>query len=296
MRRGVVMIMTLALIMMLTLAVLKSTTITQKYITDMSDTMFFAQFNRTFLDMGVIVEELGREIKDEDMFAVSLKMPLIISDEKSKIEGILRLSSAASKFNINQLIDKDNNSTINQTLYDTIYSITREYQLSDGLFFMSLLLDTLDNDKEERAFESEFTYLENSTLSDGAILNQKAFKKIQDFYAKARSDGNIYKIPWDKIIAFSGEKIDYNYLTSKIKAILDENYGINEPYDDSLIKNDDDLSLNDEQKKVMKDLNIKYYVPIYLCDFEFHFLDKSMNIVFKYNLQTRRMSNIETTF
>ncbi len=292
-KKGVIMIITLAFIMSLTLLVLRNATTTDKYLKDVGNSLFYAQFNRSFLDMTVAIKKLSKQIKDADTLAFALKIPIIISDKKSNMQAFLKLNHGAKKFNINKLIK---NGKINQPLYDLIYSIMNNYDISDSPFFMSLLLDAIDADNKQRVYGSEFTHLEDTTLSDGGVMNYHGFKKILDYYAAFQNDGNIYKIPWSEIISFSGKKIDYNYLSPLVKASLEQNYGISEFNKNSLIYKDKDLSLTREQKDVLKTLDIDYYVPVILCNFEFHFEDKQAHVVFFYDLQSKRISGIETIF
>ncbi len=292
-KKGVVMVITLALIMALTLLILKNMTTTEKYLSDVSKSVFYAQLNRSFLDMNSVLKGLDKHIKDSDSFSLALKMPIIIKDKKSGIKAILKLNSGSGKFNINNLLVENK---INESLYELIYSILTDYDVVDGGFFMTLLLDTIDSDDEQRAYGSEFSYLQGAKLSDGGILNMRDFNKILNYYAKSQKDENIYKIPWEKFIKFSGDEVDYNYLDEQIKANLEQNYGITNLNENSIIYKDEDLSLNKEQKKLFKSLNIGYYVPIFLCDFEFHFSNKKANISFYYDLNTKRISDIETIF
>ncbi len=296
MKKGIVMIMALSLIMVLTLAILKSTTTTENYLNDMSDTVFNAQFNRTFLDMTSIIKNATSSIKDSDAFSFLVQMPLVISDDKTSLQGVMTLSSAGGKFNINNLINEDENQTVNQPLYDLFSSIASNYHVSDSVLLMSIILDTIDKDNEERSFGSELSYQDNSKISDGGIPNKVAFKMILDAYAKQARDENAYSIPWNDFISYNGKKIDYNYINSKIKAILEKDYGINIPYNNSLIKKDDDLSLDDEQKQIFKNLGIRYYVPRLTCNFKFFYMDKEAEIDFIYDLETKRISSIETIF
>ncbi len=296
MKRGVVMIMTLALVLLLSLVVLRSTTTTENYLSKMNDAMFNVQFNRTFLDMTDMIKTTTSQIKSADMFAILLKMPIVISDDKSGLGGVLRLNSGAGKININNLLNKDENSTINQTLYEVFESLLRDYQVSDSRFFMSLVLDLIDEDKEQRSYGSELAHVEGASVWDGGITNKKAFEKILNAYMKNTSDFRIYKVPWDKIIRFNGEKIDYNYLNSTIKAILERDYGINTLRSDELIKSDEDLMLSNAQKSILSDLHVQYYVPVLDCNFNFSYLNNNMSIDFVYDLEKRRISNIETIF
>lgn len=293
-RNGVVMIITLVLVMVLTLAILKSTTITQKYFHDITNAQFMVQFNRTFLDITKVISETTKEIKDAKMLSYIIKMPIIISDDKSELQGVLRINSGADTLNINRLLDA--NGTINQPMYDILYSALTDYRLNDTLFFMALILDALDKDNKERVIDSEFTHKEDARMSDGQTLTKNGFNELLKVYAALRYDGKVYKIPWNKLIRFYGEEMDYNYVSKNIKEILQREYGINSPYDDSLIKSDEDLSLNQEQKNLFKALGIKYYVPNLKCDFEFIYKKKSVNAEFTYHIQKKRIENIETIF
>ncbi len=297
MKKGVVMLVTLALVMLLTLVVLRSTTTTENYLFATTDAMYDAQFNRTFLDMTGIIKDATKTIKDEDMFSALLEMPIIISDEKSGLDGILSLSSAAGKININHILDQDaNTSSTNQVLYDVLYSLMMDHQVADGSLFLSLVLDLVDNDTSARVYGSEIAHEIGSSVWDGGITNKKAFEKILEYYVKITADSNIYNVPWDKIISFNGKKIDYNYLNSHIKAVLERDYDISIPYDDSLVKKDSDLSLSKEQKDVLKALRVEYYVPRLACSFNFTYMNKNRSIDFIYDLERRRISNIETIF
>lgn len=297
MRKGVVMIMTLALILALTLAVLRSTTTTEKYLKNMSDTVFYTQLNRTFLDIFAIVKKMTSKVSDASSLKMLLSMPLVVSDEDSGLEGVLRLESDAGKFNINSLIDT--NGSINQTFYDYIYATLKDHEVVDSLGFMNLLLDTIDKDSEARTNGSEFTHTSVVKMTDGGIPNKKAFKIIEDFYATNNRDSNIYKVPWDKIITYTGEKVDYNYLTDENKKILEQEHDVKFADNDDnykVVESADDLDLDDDQKKVFKALKIDYYVPRVACEFEFHYLDRSANINFDYNIIKKGMTKIETIF
>lgn len=297
MRKGVVLLITLSLVMMLSFIIIKSTTITQSYLKNLNHTLFYAQFNRSFLDIFSALKKRSSQIENAEAFKILLSIPIIFSDKKSGIDGMMELSSGADVFNINSLLNADQNNSINQDLYDVIYTTLLKYEVADSMSFMNLLLDTIDKDANEREYNSEIAYAIDAKLRDGGIENKKAFSYLLDFYAKEHKDTNIYKVPWSKIIGFSEAESDYNYLTKEIKEILYENYGISDTsLMSSLASKDEDLSLNEEQKSLLKSLNISYYVPILKCNFRFFYMDEYQQIAFRYDLKTKRVSDIETTF
>lgn len=291
MRKGVVMLMAMALIMMLSLIVIRSTSVSDGYLKSMNEALFFAQFNRSFLDITKIISAQTANIKNAYELEIALKVPLVIHDEKSDIKSILRVNSAANKFNINLLLDK--NGTINKTFYDFVYDSLSQYQLNDINYFLAIVLDTIDKDDESREFQSEFTHLQNAKMLDGGIINKKAFEKVLEYYAKVTHDDKIFSIPWDEFIGFSGNDVDYNYLSKFSKELLSKFYSIS-VQSGKIIEDDNDL--DEEQKAIFKALHVKYYVPILLCDIEFAYAKQNMNIKFKYDIKSKRVSEIESIF
>ncbi len=294
MRKAVVMIMTLALLMVLSLMVLRSSTVTESYLSDMSENVYNAQLNRTFLDMTKLIRNSTTSIKDQEAFALVLKVPFAFFDEKSDIKVVLSLSSAAGKLNINKIFFEDGR--VNEIFYDLLYSFMRDYELSDPLFLLSLILDMVDDDSKERAFGSEIAHSENPSIKDGGITNKKAFEKILKHYAKSSHDANAFKPPWYEVITFSGDSVDFNYLNGKIKTILQRDYDISPSTNKELIEGKDDLFLSKAQSKILDALDVRYYVPRLLCEMDFAYMDRSQSIRFIYDLETRRISGIETIF
>jgi len=161
----------------------------------------------------------------------------------------ITISPVFDKININEIALKKTKPFIKQYLLN----ILSTYNIKDPEYFIDLILDTIDSDKEERNAYSEIKLIDPS-FPNGKIYSFKHFKKILKFYAHERRDEDIFKIPWKKLIYFGDKKIypiDCKRINKNIATFLGlvfEEYSCKEilNYDENkkLIKNLDIISFN----------------------------------------------------
>ena len=280
--------------MLLSLAILKSANVTEKYFYGVNQTIFFAQKNRFFLDVVKILETKLEEVDSAESFSQIVGMPILLRDDQSDLEGSLNLNSGATLLDINNLVDDEGQ--INQPFYDFLERVLMEYSLRDMHFFLITLVDALDADDEPRVFESELAN-ENPRFKDGEIASYSAFRSILDYYAKIRDDRVIYDVPWEDIIGFKKSKTDINYITPRLRNYLETFYGFNFHFnEDDIIKDQETLESLVFDTSVLDALGITYYVPLLTCKMEFSIMERTMQINFNYDLHTKRVGAIETTF
>lgn len=293
MKKGVVLLSVILLITALSVIILKGISISENFLKQSSKSLFLSQGNKTFLDTISFLKQNTQMIKDAKSFKLIEGLPIIIDDSKNDFQIKLTLKSAANRLNINNLLK--NHSRVNQNFYDFLRYILMKNEISDANFFLSVLLDVLDKDDDERAYESEFNIREKKAV-DGRIHSLVQFKMILDYYVKKTQDAQIYNIEWEKIIAFEEIKADYNYLNDTILFYLSEFYGINTTKKDELVNSYEELYLDDEDKKAFKDLNIEFYVPVFDCDLLLIQGEAQMNVKFHYNIPEKKVYKIETIF
>lgn len=293
MKKGVVLLSVILLITALSVIILKGISISENFLKQSSKSLFLSQGNKTFLDTISFLKQNTQMIKDAKSFKLIEGLPIIIDDSKNDFQIKLTLKSAANRLNINNLLK--NHSRVNQNFYDFLRYILMKNEISDANFFLSVLLDVLDKDDDERAYESEFNIREKKAV-DGRIHSLVQFKMILDYYVKKTQDAQIYNIEWEKIIAFEEIKADYNYLNDTILFYLSEFYGINTTKKDELVNSYEELYLDDEDKKAFKDLNIEFYVPVFDCDLLLIQGEAQMNVKFHYDIPEKKVYKIETIF
>lgn len=293
MRKAVVLLSVVLLISALSVIILKGISISEQFITQSSKSLFLSQGNKTFLDSIAFLKQNTQMIKDAKTFKLIEGLPIVIDDAKNDFQIKLSLNSAATRLNINNLLKDD--SKVNQTFYDLLSYILMKKEVRDTNFFLSILLDVLDKDENERTYESEFNRREKKAI-DGKISSYTQFKMILDYYVQKTQDAQIYNVEWEKIISYDEAKADYNYLNDTILFYLSEFYGINTEKKDELVNSYEDLYLDDEDKKAFKDLKIDFYVPVFACDLLLIQGEASMNIKFHYDIQDKRVYKIETIF
>lgn len=293
MKKGVVLLSVILLITALSVIILKGISISENFLKQSSKSLFLSQGNKTFLDTISFLKQNTQMIKDAKSFKLIEGLPIIIDDSKNDFQIKLTLKSAANRLNINNLLKE--HSRVNQNFYDFLRYILMKKEIRDANFFLSVLLDVLDKDDDERAYESEFNVREKKAV-DGRINSLAQFKMILDYYVKKTQDAQIYNIEWEKIITFEEIKADYNYLNDTILFYLSEFYGINTTKKDELVNSYEELYLDEDEKKAFKDLNIEFYVPVFDCDLLLIQGEAQMNVKFHYDIPDKKVYKIETIF
>ena len=210
-RKGIVLLVTIMLLLLLLGVMnifLKSTKETQ------DDVTYIFALQQTNLVMHNISEYI-REMKlDEQSIFYGSKMsfPLEIGDALVT----LKLDSAQKKININSFI----RATITDNLVaDRFLTLLSNYSIQNPSFFLAILQDTLDEDKENRNGESEIV-LSYPTFRNKQIYNLKQLEQIKDYYYFKTGDRKIYDFSMNDVFSFYNGTIDMNFISSDILRLL----------------------------------------------------------------------------
>lgn len=292
MKKGIILLSVLMLISVLSLIILQSTSISEKFLKRNSKALFLTQLNKTFLDINGFLKLISPMIKNPDIFDMMLKAPLIIHEKQSDININMFFEPITNTLNINHIYKNDK---INQEMYDFLYLVLQKYDIRDSYFFINILLDTLDKDDEERVYESEIIK-KNNFFQNGENMDKKTFDYILNYYAVKRNDSRIFQINFEKYFNFSTPKSDFNYLNSEIKEILWQNYSIYFPTDNKIIKSFDELSMNDDDKQKLKNLDIDFNIYLLKSNLTFFYLNQSAKISQIYDIKNKKVTDIELFF
>jgi len=265
---------------------------------NVSKKQFIIQSNVFFRDLKGILKNNVSDINSSEELEFLVNYPIQIDNEDNDISISITFSSDSSKVNINQILDA--NQTIKQHYVESLDFALASFNVIDRAFFTALILDTIDTDEEERIFGSEIV-LQEQFFKNGKIENFDHFDQIVNYYKQTREDAQIDKVPWTQIIAFNGNKIDFNHISQ------DALWFILKRYDREFLKevtvdrldiysSFDELFFNEEDKKNLQDFKVDFFSPKVVCKALVRQANQSGELLFSYNLNTKEVSNIEFSY
>ncbi|MDR0408464.1 MAG: hypothetical protein LBH45_06095 [Campylobacteraceae bacterium] len=292
-RKGIVLLTTVGLILMLSLLILKSIDVSQKYFERANDRSLFVQLNRSFLDILAILQKNSQNVKDAQSLSTIVGLPIILNTDSGDINVMIEIASAGSVININNLILSNND--INEPLYNFLQNILYEYRVTNSNFFLSVLLDAIDKDKNERTYASEAA-LQSYKFSDGGINSKESFSYLLDYFVANGGDAKIYNVPWEEIVGFFGKDIDFNYIKEPLFTLIKKEYNLHSLTQDEIISSYDELAISASDKNKLRALNIGFFSPRIFCSMSFFYSGQTKLLNFLYDMETKKVDYIETIF
>lgn len=213
-RKGIVLFTTILLIMALLGVVMVFLNSTKR----VKDTLSYeyAQIQSNIV-MYNLVEYFNGIKFDEDVVFYGSGLPFTMEFGDAIVT--LEFNSAHDKININNLINiiktKDN------IAYDNFVTYLYSFRIIDPLFFIDILIDTIDKDNiEKNSGNGSEIVLKDPLFRNGRIYNNEHFKRIVEYYLQQTDDEDILKVPFDTFISFDAPNIDINFASKKILEIL----------------------------------------------------------------------------
>ncbi len=285
-KKAVILLITIGFIALMSVFILTSISIFESSFERVQKIENINRFNVLFSDIVAILDKKVKQIKsslDLDSF-LGLYPPII--DPKGSVAMQILIEPQVNKININNLFYKQKVDFVTKAFLQKVFL---QYEVSDGDYFIRLLLDTLDYDESERGANSEIV-LKNPDFINGKIENKKHFDKILDYYVLVTKDENIKKVPWDKLIFF-GERdkryiLDCDRMEMELVEVL---FGMRTSITCKDLK---DMGLSAFNYGSYKK-GVDYPLT---CKVAFKFGDKIEKVKFDYNLKTHKVSNIEKYF
>jgi hypothetical protein len=287
---GIALLITVIMLAALSALILKSYTLSEKYLKDNDDIRLTAQSNRLYLDSKKILKQTLRDINSTEEYAFIFGQSFSIPSANFDITFMFR--PIDNKININNILV---NSKINKNIYDLLENLLISYNVVDSSFFLDLLLDTIDKDSKERTYESEIIN-QNIYFTNGKIYSKKHLSQIIDYYAQNRDDKNIYKIPWDKYINFNSINIDINFVSIDLLKLLLPSENINKTFKDKYYKNYKDLGISKVSKDMLKKLNIVFTTSRVSSKIKYNNSDKKFQINYIYDVNNNKTIDVKYNF
>ena len=307
-RKGIVLLMTLGFIAVITALILWSVSISKARFDKVVSIDNENQFSMIFKDFTHIITQF--DVNSSDSLALFLEFKLYPLPEKTTHIGVGFYSeSLMDKLNINYILASLVNHETNATgayqdpyLRRPLEKFFAIFELSDPFSMIDMMLDTIDKDDLERSSYSEIVS-EDFDFRQGKIYDFEQFQKIKEYYYKATGDAHVFKITkeiFEKYFYF-GEVKDRLLLDCKSPLIANALSLIVE--DEMMISKESDIcqESNSTQMRTLNEIyNISQFVNkkkyLVKCTLNIDTEDKMREISFRYDVSTKRISDIDKNF
>ncbi len=307
-RKGIALLITIALVATITALLTVSTGILDNSFKRISNKLFLIQSNVFFRDFISILETSTKDINSSEMLDIFFMIPISFAPEDQDISFDVSFVSDASRLNINGLLADSNVSEQQEERYEaipikTVYEsylehILSVYNVSDKILLLAMIADSVDDDFDERVSGSEIA-LRDPLFSQGTIYSITHFKQILEAYVRETLDYSVYKIPWQELISFRNQNIDFNHIDAKVlyhtAPELQENVAQYTTERIELYDSLETLPLEEATKENFDALGVDFYSPEVRGTMRISNGDATMEMAFSYNLQTKEVSHIEIT-
>jgi len=307
-RKGIALLITIALVATITALLTVSTGILDNSFKRISNKLFFIQSNVFFKDFIGILQQSTKDINSSDMLDIFLMIPIAFAPEHQDIAFDVSFASDASTINLNHMLATDVNVTELEAQHEPIpvkiaYEsyldhILSVYNVSDKILLLAMIADSVDNDVDERVAGSEIA-LRDPLFSQGTIYNLEHFKKILEAYVRETRDYNVFKIPWHDLIGFRNDRVDFNHINKEVlyhtAPELQENIALYTTERIEVYDSLDTVPVEESTKKNFEELGMKFYSPNVRGTMRIVKGDNTLEMAFSYNLKTQEVSHIEVT-
>ena len=243
MRRGIVLFITLAILLMLSSVIFLFLQQSDRLKKSVRENIAIIQTNLILNDISSFLKSQSFT-QDEVFFGAGIPVSL----DMGPVSGFLSIDSAQKRININALLDaiqKDQ-----QTL-DSVMNWMERQNLKNPQLLLALLLDTFDNDLYERERGSEIR-IGKPWFQNGSIPNRRSLETILATYRTLSGDGNVTVERWEEIFGYEGAIIDINYANSAQLRLLYPDFTPSAiaaiAAHDTRYENPDDLPIDEEFK------------------------------------------------
>ncbi len=292
MKRGIALLITLLFIMLITLSIGIGLKQVNDASQDVKSEKFLLQSSAVLGDVLTLLQS-RKELNDmnsSEELAIFLSETSFIPFNAQEIQITLELSSARSRFNINNL--KDVNNTLVPARVSSLKRYVSNYMIN--ISYVDILLDAMSGIKEDMSYNSA-VFNENPYLFRDYIASDKHFAELNDFYSSYYRDDGLKNIEFKELFYFSNNNsytIDLNYATTEVWEMMlgCDNLRASD-LSAGFYENTDNLDLNDDEKVMLKRFKTSFFEPF--VDVRLNIMqDKnSASIRFEYDIKNKEGSN-----
>ncbi|GEM_PF-6664460 len=255
----------------------------------LSQSGVFGEISENSVILSRFEKEFSSAVQDingsEDLDNLFVTTPLIASKNGDFLFGF-EIYPLSDKINLNMIIEEDKRGYLIRYLD----KIGEFFEIKDIRFFTELLLDSIDEDTQERSFSTEIALYERNFVN-GRLSGFRRFDKIVDYYFKSTDDAAIYSVPWRELIYFGSE--EYMIDCERLKPLNAYFLGLSDQIGNFVC----DEVRKGAARKIMSALNIKRYSKneLYLCgaDIFYDLAERQSRLSLRMELKKKRIVAIE---
>lgn len=294
MRRGVALLVTLVIVMLMTLVIGWS-------MQNLDRAKGVVEKERFLIQSGIIIEDVLSMLKNspeinavvEDNTSVALFTLLssasMLPFESQGYRVLISLSSARGKLNINTL--GENNTTRARQRVDYLANFLSSKGLNGDLVYY--ILDSMDGIKEDGSYRSDL-FFNDPTLYRDAIVSSKQMERILLDYEKKEGIDPFSKLDFDKIFFYDQDrttKLDLNYASAEVWEFV---AGVTQErakvlaQEAGMYQSLEDLGLTPEEKRLLEMFDYSFFEPVISVHIDVMKEKLNGTIEFEYDLKKKK--------
>ncbi len=294
MRRGVALLITLVIVMLMTMVIGWS-------MQNLNKAKATVEKERFMIQSGMIVEDVLSVLKNSpEINAVaddnsSLSLFTLLSSasmlpfESEGYRVLISLKSARDRLNINTFAE--NNTTRARQRRERLANFLTAHGFDGDLY--DYILDSMEGIKEDGSYRSDLFYNDPELYRD-AIVSSRQMERILLDYAKKDGIDPMAKLDFDKIFCYNEDKntkLDLNYATPQVWELIT---GVGRERGEELAKNGgayenvDDLGLGEEEKRLLSLFDYSFFEPVILVHIDIMKENISGMIEFEYDIKKKK--------
>lgn len=304
-KRGIALIITIAFVAAIAALIGLSFGRLDATYAKVADKRFLVQGDMLLSKMFAVLKQASGDVNNSTTLDIFLSVPFAFENRDFSTSTMIAFTSAAGRPNINWLLDHNASQAnspyapvpLDSAMEEYLDQILSFYNVSDRILFVSMVADTIDSDELSRSIGSEIA-IESPDFTQGHLYDMRHFERLIDAYEKMTLDPAPRAVPWEALIGFKNETVDFNHITPEALSIMvpelqpDEVTMLSTERTD-LFGSFDDLPFDSETKSRLEALHVAFYDPAVTGDILIAGGNRRLHATFLYNLGNKQVSDIE---
>ena len=266
---------------------------------------FLIQSNAFLPSIFTILQQNSSDINSSEALDVLLSVPLFFENKQNGLMMDITFASDASKVNINRLIPSGEDAVpkpgdaaipMNPAVEAYLSRILTVYNVSDTILLISMIADSIDMDTNERSTGSEIT-LNDPDFMQGRLYNMRHFRQVLDAYKRQTLDYNVDDIPWERLIGFRNDKIDFNHIEAETLQFIDPALDAATLAELTTKRTEtfgrlEELPIMPESRQRLKEMGVDFYASNIVGTMNLMSKERKVTYTFAYDLAEQKVSEL----